>query len=141
MYIYIYIYTYIYITDVLFAASRRGELASQPCSEPSRIINNRIYIYIYIYIYDYICRYTIIIYTYSITNVIMVWQANSVRPHRTRDFRERATSALAELGGEICNVSRNRARAQVPPQARKSHVYGSGTWCLLVVFGSSQRRV
>ena len=49
--------------------------------------------------------------------------------HQMRDFREHdATSAPAELGGEIqCSVSRNRTRAQVPPQARKSHAHGSGT--------------
>ena len=43
------------------------------------------------------------------------------------DFGEHATSAPAELGGKIHNVSRNRARTQVLPQARKLHVYGSGT--------------
>ena len=37
-------------------------------------------------------------------------------------------SAPAELGGEIHNVSRNRARTQVLLQARKLHVYGSGTF-------------
>ena len=42
--------------------------------------------------------------------------------------REHATSAPAELGGKIHNVSRNRARTQVPLQARKLHVYGRGTF-------------
>ena len=49
------------------------------------------------------------------------------------DFREHATSAPAELGAEIHNVSRNRARTQVGPSAgtevarlRKWHV-----WCAL----------
>ena len=42
--------------------------------------------------------------------------------------RKHATSAAAELGGEIHNVSRNRARAQVLPRAQKLHVYGSGTF-------------
>ena len=42
--------------------------------------------------------------------------------------REHATSAPAELGGKIHKVSRNRARAQVPPQARKLPVCGSGTF-------------
>ena len=34
----------------------------------------------------------------------------------------------AEFGGEIHNVSRNRARTQVLPQAQKSHFHGSGTF-------------
>ena len=40
----------------------------------------------------------------------------------------RAASAPAELGEEIHNVSRSRARTQVLLQARKLHVYGSGTF-------------
>ena len=52
----------------------------------------------------------------------------SFRWHQTCYFRKRATSAAAELGGEIHNVLRNRARTQVLPQARKLHVYGSGTF-------------
>ena len=42
---------------------------------------------------------------------------------------QRATSvtAPADFGGEIHKVSRNRAHTQVPLQARKLHVYGSGT--------------
>ena len=56
----------------------------------------------------------------------------TARRHQPCDFGEHKTSAPAELGGEIQNVSRNRARTQVLMQARKSHVYGSGTvWCLL----------
>ena len=47
------------------------------------------------------------------------------RPHQTRYFRKHATSVPAELGGKIHNVSRNRTRTQVLPQAQKSHVYGS----------------
>ena len=49
------------------------------------------------------------------------------RRHQTCDFGEHATSAPAELGGEIHKVSRNRARTQVFLQARKLHVYGKGT--------------
>ena len=41
---------------------------------------------------------------------------------------KRATSAPAELGGEIQSVSRNRARTQVLLQAWKLRVYGSGTF-------------
>ena len=51
----------------------------------------------------------------------------SPRRHQTCDFGERATSAPAELGGKI-----NRALTQVLLQARRSHVYGGGTFrCLL----------
>ena len=50
-----------------------------------------------------------------------------VRRHQTRDFREHATSAPAEPGGEI-HILLNRARTQVLLQARKFHVYGSGTF-------------
>ena len=51
---------------------------------------------------------------------------DSVRRHQTCHFRRHTTSAPAELGGETHDVSRNRARAQVLPQAQKLHVYGSG---------------
>ena len=44
------------------------------------------------------------------------------------DFREYATSAPAEFGGEIHNISRNRALTQVLLQAQKLHAYGSGTF-------------
>ena len=54
--------------------------------------------------------------------------AHLFRRHQPCEFREHATSAPAELGGEIHNVSRNRARTQVLLQARKLHVYGSGTF-------------
>ena len=37
----------------------------------------------------------------------------AIRRHQTCDFCERATSAPAELGGEIHSVSRNRAHTQV----------------------------
>ena len=37
-------------------------------------------------------------------------------------FRKHTTSAPAELGGEIHNISQNRAHTP------KSHVYGSGTF-------------
>ena len=47
--------------------------------------------------------------------------------HRTCDFRDHATSAPAELGGEIPHVSRNRVRTRALLQARKLHVYGGGT--------------
>ena len=50
------------------------------------------------------------------------------RRHQPCDFREHATSAPAELGGEIHNVSRNRAHTQVLLRARKSHLCGSGTF-------------
>ena len=43
------------------------------------------------------------------------------------------TSAPAEFGGQIHNVLRNRALAQVLPQAQKLHVYGSGTFGALGV--------
>ena len=46
---------------------------------------------------------------------------------RATSVNEHTTSAPAELGGEIHIVSRNRARTQVLLQARKLHVYGSGT--------------
>ena len=46
-------------------------------------------------------------------------RASFIRRRHTCDFREHDTSAPAELGGEIHDVSRNRARAQVPLQARK----------------------
>ena len=56
-------------------------------------------------------------------------RAAAVRRHReTCDFREHVTSAPAELGGKIHIVSRNRARTQVFLQARKLHVYGSGSF-------------
>ena len=45
--------------------------------------------------------------------------------HQTCCCRKHASSAAAELGGKIYNVSRNRARAQVLLQARKLHVYGN----------------
>ena len=56
--------------------------------------------------------------------------AGIIGGHQTRDFREHATSAPAELGwgNSIPNVSRNRARTQVLPQAWKLHAYGSGTF-------------
>ena len=41
---------------------------------------------------------------------------------------EHATSAPAEFGGEIRNVSRNRASTQFLLQAQKLHVYGGGTF-------------
>ena len=55
-------------------------------------------------------------------------QTKSNQAAPTRDFGEPAASAPAELGGEIHNVSRYPARTQVPLQARKLHVYGSGTF-------------
>ena len=54
--------------------------------------------------------------------------STTARRHQTCDFRAHATSAPAELGGEIHNVSHNRACTQVLLQARKLHVYGSGTF-------------
>ena len=50
------------------------------------------------------------------------------RRHQTCDFGKCATSAPAELGGKIHNVSRTRARTQVLLQARKLRVYLSGTF-------------
>ena len=50
------------------------------------------------------------------------------RRHQTCYFRKRATSVAAEFAGEIHNVSRNRARTQVLPQAQKLRAYGSGTF-------------
>ena len=52
---------------------------------------------------------------------------------QTRDFRERATSAPAELGAEIRNVSRSRARAQVPPLAPKLHVCRNGAFVYIYI--------
>ena len=43
-------------------------------------------------------------------------------------LRKRATSAAAELAGEIHHVSRNRAFTKVLLQAQKLHVYGSITF-------------
>ena len=54
--------------------------------------------------------------------------APNVRLPCTWHFRAHATSAPAELGGEIHSVSRNRARTQVLLQARRLHVCGSGTF-------------
>ena len=51
-----------------------------------------------------------------------------LREYLSTGYREHATSAPAELGGEPHNVSRNRARTQVLLQARKLHVYGSGAF-------------
>ena len=50
------------------------------------------------------------------------------RQHHICYFREHATSAPAELGGGIHNVSRTRASAQALPQAQKLHVHGRGTF-------------
>ena len=47
--------------------------------------------------------------------------------HQTCDFSEHATSAAAEFGGEIHNVSRKRTQMQVLLQAQKLHVYRSVT--------------
>ena len=55
-------------------------------------------------------------------------RAGPLRRHQTCDFREHATSAPAEPGGEIRNVSRNQAHTHVLWQALKSHVFGSGTF-------------
>ena len=48
-----------------------------------------------------------------------------LRQHRTRDLNDHATSAPAELGEEMHNDSRSRARTQALLQARKLHVYGN----------------
>ena len=50
------------------------------------------------------------------------------RRHQTCHFREHATSAPAESRGEIRKVLQHRACTQVLLQARKLHVYGSGTF-------------
>ena len=52
--------------------------------------------------------------------------------------REKDLVAPAELGGEFLNVSRNRAHTQVLLQARKLHVYRSGT---LGAFWTQERRL
>ena len=92
VYIYIYIYTYIYIYIHTYIHTYM-----------------HIYIYTHIYIYIYIC----------------CGDPNSTnaksRRHQTCDFGEHATSVPAELGGEIRNVARDRARTQVLLQARKCH--------------------
>ena len=64
----------------------------------------------------------------SVALVLMHRSDIEVRRHQTCDFRERARYVPAELGGEIRNVSRNRARTQVRLQARKLHVYGSSSF-------------
>ena len=46
---------------------------------------------------------------------------------RATSASKHATSAAAELGGEIHNVSRNRAHTQVLLQAQKLRVYGRDT--------------
>ena len=88
-----------------------------------------IYIYIYIhimYMYMYVCMYTYI-YIYIILKYICIYccimscyiisyEINQAAPNAR--LREHATSAPAELGGGICNVSRNRTRTQVLPQSR-----------------------
>ena len=62
--------------------------------------------------------------------------ARTFKPKARRRQTCYATSAPAELGGGI-HVSRNRARTQVPLQARKLRVYGSGTcgafWYIIVI--------
>ena len=59
-------------------------------------------------------------------DLLRVLVVDHLRWHQTCDFCEHATSAPAELGREIHNVSRNRA-TKVLLQAQKLHVYGSGT--------------
>ena len=59
-----------------------------------------------------------------------------LRQHQTCHFRKQAASAPAELGGEIHNVSRNRDRKQVLPQAHKLHVYGRGSFGAFGAFPS-----
>ena len=60
--------------------------------------------------------------------VCLIMPAHVIRRHHTCDFREHATSAPAELGGEIHDVLRNRALIKVLLQAHKLDVYGSGTF-------------
>ena len=75
------------------------------------------YMYIYIYIYSYIC-------------LVLPAGPPGPMPGSTKRATsvQHATSAPAENGGGMHNVSRNRARTQVPLQARKLHVYGSGAF-------------
>ena len=48
--------------------------------------------------------------------------------NQTCDIGEQATSTAAGVGKGIHNVLQNRARTQVPLQAQKLHVHGSGTF-------------
>ena len=61
-----------------------------------------------------------------------LWSSGA-RRHQTRDFGEHATSAPAELGGKIHNVSRNRARTQVLPSAgtEVARLHKWRVWCIL----------
>ena len=45
--------------------------------------------------------------------------------------------AAAELGGETHDISRSRARTQVPPHARTLHDYGSGAFGALGPSGNA----
>ena len=55
-------------------------------------------------------------------------------------FHTHAISAPVESGGEIHNISRNRACAQVPPRARKLRAYGSGTSGAFLAFAPAAVR-
>ena len=74
-------------------------------------------IYIYVFMSSFICwsMYTLCVLAH-------------VRPYQTCYYRRHPTSAPTELGGEIHNVSRDRDRTQVLPQAQKLHGYGSSTF-------------
>ena len=103
-----YIYIYIYIHNIL----RRGGIPTPhlrkmrpEVQDPE--IPDLVYIYIYICVYMCVCIY-IYIYIYTYIHTINHTHNNSahVRRHQTCDFGERATSAPAELGGEIHNISK-----------------------------------
>ena len=49
------------------------------------------------------------------------------RASRRRRIAAKQARGCRELGGKIHNVSRSRARPQVPLRSQKSHVCGSGT--------------
>ena len=106
--------------------SRGHDTTSIP-SSLSPCTSNTYSIYIYIYVHIYLNLHLI----YDSSSEDWKPGAPSLGKSRRRqkcDFGERDNSAPAELGGETHNVSRNRARTRVLLQARKLHVYGSGTF-------------
>ena len=54
-----------------------------------------------------------------------------LRWHQTCDFRERATSAPTELGGEICNVAKSSPYAGPSAGTEVARLRKWHVWCLL----------